>query len=134
MEQKNDCERARGHKCDGAIPCDPDAERAVLAAVLLEPRRIGDVTAALKPSDFADRAHRTIFTAMLSLQQRGLPADATLVLGELHDSGQYNVEDGVSTTTLLNLFQLLPLVQHLPYYVQRVGEMTRRRQVIASRI
>jgi replicative DNA helicase len=71
---------------------------------------------------------------MLSLQQRGLPADATLVVGELRDRGQYNVVDGVSATTLVNSFRLFPLVQHVPYYVQRVGEMARRRHVIASRI
>jgi replicative DNA helicase len=114
MEHEKNCGRAHSQQFDCAPPCDIEAERAVLAAVLLEPRRIGDVTAALKPIDFADRAHRTLFTAMLSLQQRGLPADATLVVGELCDRGQYNVEDGVSTATLVDLFQLFPLVRHLP--------------------
>ena len=134
MEQKNHCGCARGQQLDDAPPCDIEAERAVLAVVLLEPRRITEVIAVLTPADFTDQSNRTIFEAMLQLQERGLPPDATLVTGELRDGGQYNVEVGISTATLADLFQLFPLVRHLPHYLGRVLEMSRRRHVIASRI
>ena len=54
------------------------------------------------------------------------PIDVTLLVGELRDSGQYGAEGGVSATTLVELFRLLPLVRHLPYYVERVAEMELR--------
>jgi replicative DNA helicase len=72
MEHKNHRGRASREKFDSTPPCDIDAERAVLAVVLLEPRQISDVAAALEPADFADEAHRTIYAAMLRLQRRGL--------------------------------------------------------------
>jgi replicative DNA helicase len=70
-----------------APPHETEAERAVLAVVLLEPRCFDEVTLALEPADFTDDVNRTIFAAMLRLKQRGLPADATLVVGELRDDG-----------------------------------------------
>jgi hypothetical protein len=52
MERENHRGRARGQMFDDAPPRDIEAERAVLAVVLLEPQRITDVTAALEPADF----------------------------------------------------------------------------------
>ena len=91
----NDHVPARSHEFDGVLPADL-AERPVLALVLLEPRRISDVAAVLEPADFMHQTHRTIFEAMLRLWRRGLPADATIVIGELRDAGLFNAEDGVS--------------------------------------
>ena len=42
---------------------------------------------------------------MLRLHSASKPIDITLVVGELRDSGQYNTEDGVSATTLVELFR-----------------------------
>ena len=102
--------------------------------MLLEPPRISEVTAGLEPVDFTDQSNRTIFEAMLRLQERGLPPDATLVTGELRDRGQYNVEGGISAAMLVELFRLSPLACHLPVYLDRVLAMSRCRHVIAPRI
>ena len=115
-------------------PHDVDAERAVLAVLLLDPGRIAEVAAALEPADFGDEVNRTIYAAMLRLHSAGKPIDITLVVGELRDSGQYNAEDGVSATTLVELFRLFPLVRHLPYYVERVAEMSQRRWSLVSKL
>jgi replicative DNA helicase len=134
MERKNQRGQARGQQFDDAPPSDIEAERAVLAAVLLEPCRNSEVTAALDAANFTDRAHHTIYTAMLSLQQRGLPADATLVVGELRDRGQYNVDEGISTTTLVDLFKLFPLACHLPFYLERVVAVAQRRHALGQSV
>ena len=93
----------------------------------MDPSRIADVAAALEPADFEDEANRIIYRAMLRLHSAGKPIDVTLVVSELRDSGQYNAEDGVSATALAELFRLFPLVRHLPYYVERVAEVSERR-------
>ena len=134
MVREKNSRRTHYREFDGAPPCDINAERAVLAVVLLEPRQLAEVTAVLTPADFADQTNRAIYQAMLRLQRRGLPPDPTKVVGELRVAGLYNAEDGVSAATLVDLFQLLPLVRHLPHYLDRVLEMSRRRHVIASRI
>ena len=127
MERQSQRGGAGDPKIEWAPPCDIEAEWAVLAVVLLDPSRIRDVTAALTPADFADDANRTVFAAMLRLQRRGLPPDATRLVGELCATGQYNGEHGVSVAALVDLFRLFPLVQHLPQYLDRLLEMSRRR-------
>ena len=105
-----------------------DAERDVLAVQLLDPGRIAEVAAALKPGGFADKVNRAIYGAMLRLHSAGKPIESTLVVGELRDCGEYNAEDGISATTLLELFRQFSMVRHLLYYMERVAEMSRRRR------
>jgi replicative DNA helicase len=110
-------------KLDDLSQHDVVAERTVLACVLLDPRRIAEVAAALERADFVDQVNRTIYAAMLRLHSAGKPIDVALLVGELRDRGQYNAVDGVSAATLVELYRLFPLVRHLPYYVERVAEM-----------
>ena len=59
------------------------------------------------------------------------PVDITLVVGELAIIGQYNTENGISATTLVELFRPAPLVRELPQYLSRVLEISRRRYLRA---
>ena len=127
MDHPNRCGHRPDELFDHASPHDFDAERAVLAVLLLDPGRIAEVAAALEPADFMGEANRTIYAAMLRLHSAGKPIDVTLVVGELRDSGQYNAEDGVSTATLVELFRPAPLVRELPQFLSRVLEISRRR-------
>ncbi len=115
----------RGTMLDHGPPHDIDAERAVLACVLLDPGRIAAVSAALEPVDFTDEANRTIYEAMLRLHSAGKSIDATLLVGMLRDRGKYNAEGGVSAVTLVELFRPAPLVCELPQYLSRVLEISR---------
>ena len=126
MDRKNRRGSRRGTTLDNSPPHDFDAERAVLACVLLDPARITEVAASLEPADFAGEANRTIYEAMLRLHSAGKPVDATLLVGELRDRGQYNAKDGVSAATLVELFRPAPLVRELPQYLSRVLEISRR--------
>jgi len=92
------------------------------------------VAAALEPTDFGDQVNRTIYAAMLRPYSPGKPIDITLLVGELRARGRYNAEDGVSAATLVELFQLLPLVRHLPYYVERVAEISKWRRSLVPEI
>ena len=127
MDRTNRRGTRPGELLDHASPHDFDAERAILACVLLDPRRIAEVAAALEPVDFGGEASHTIYAAMLRLHSAGRPIDVTLLVGELRDGGQYNAQNGVSAATLVELFRLLPLVRRLHHYVDRVAEMSQRR-------
>ena len=130
MEQKN----YRGNTCRessvSGAPGDPDAEGAVLACVLLDPRRIGDVSTALELEDFTGEVNRTIYAAMMRLHAAAKPIDVTLLVGALRDAGQYNTDGGVTANTLVELYCLFPMVRNLNHYVERVAKMSRRPNAI----
>jgi replicative DNA helicase len=117
---------------DRSPPRDVEAERAVLAVVLLNPRRIGEAAAVLEQVDFSDAVNRTIFGAMLRLHRRGLPPDITMLIGELRDTKEYghNTDPGVCAHDLVELFRLYPAVWCLSYYIGRIAEISRRRHAL----
>jgi replicative DNA helicase len=130
MEQESYRGRVHGNHSDCAAPDDPDAERAVLACVLLDPVRIAEVAAALELGDFASETNRTIYDAMLRLHAAAIPIDVTLLVGALRDTGRYNTVGGVTANTLIELYYLFPMVRNLDHYVNRVAEMARRPNTI----
>ena len=130
MARNYDRSRSRIDPMANSAACDFDAERAVLACLLLAPGRFNDVAKVLKANDFDARANRMIFGAMLRLHRRGLAPETTLVIAELQEAGQYNTNQGVSAVTLTNLFQQSPLVRDLDHSLARAVKTSRRRQVM----
>ena len=67
---------------------DPDAERAVLGAILLDLGALEVVTAdGTKPAHFHLEAHRLIFAASIELQLAGKPCDLVTVTNHLREGG-----------------------------------------------
>ena len=52
-----------------------EAEQAVLASVLLNNDLMNDAVEILRPDDFYQGAHRTLFSAMVDLYERGRAID-----------------------------------------------------------
>jgi hypothetical protein len=48
---------------------------------------------------------------------KGLPPDVTLLVGDLHDSGHYKADDGVSAATLVELYRLCRWACHMDFYL-----------------
>jgi replicative DNA helicase len=113
-----------------APPCDHEAEAAILGISLTVPERFHEISSSLKLEDFSSESLRTLYGAMLRLQALGHPIDITLLVGELRDFGEYNRDNGVNATTLVNLYRLYPVPSNLPYYIGRVKEMGRRRHAL----
>ncbi len=57
------------------IPQSEESERAVLAAVLLDPRLLAAISGRLRSEDFFSERHRAIFAAMLELQEESTAID-----------------------------------------------------------
>jgi replicative DNA helicase len=125
---------------DRGPPYDGDAERAVLAGLLLTTagavvggvaealKRFAKVAAIVRPDDFLDIVHRSIYEAMLRLYVTGRPpGDLTLLVGEMRDAEVYNAVDGPSADTLLYLYRLHPHAVSIDYYVARLKDISRRR-------
>ncbi|GBE14464.1 MAG TPA: replicative DNA helicase [Proteobacteria bacterium] len=68
-------------------PQNLEAERAVLGAILLDNQVIYSVMEALEPNAFYQEGHRTIFSSMLALNERGQPIDLVTLTNRLRSDG-----------------------------------------------
>lgn len=76
-------------------PWSSEAEKGVLAGILLDPEIAVEVFAALAESDFFDPRHRKVFTAARTLDSRGEPIDLVTVVSELERVGDMDIAGGL---------------------------------------
>jgi replicative DNA helicase len=69
-------------------PWEPDAEAAVLGAMLLTRPAIREAAVLLRPDDFHDPVNRRIYEAILQVFGRGDPVDELTVAAELRGNGE----------------------------------------------
>jgi replicative DNA helicase len=67
---------------DAELPASPEAERAILGAILLNDSLLPQA-AQLKPEDFSVNANRRIYGRMCDLQKSGRPVEMILLAEEL---------------------------------------------------
>jgi len=80
-------------------PQSQDAERSVLAAMLLDHETIGLALELLEPNSFYRLSHQKIFEAILALYNRNERADLITVSEELRKRGDLEAVGGASTLT-----------------------------------
>ncbi len=114
----------------GALPSSPEAERAVLAAVLLEPSLLAVVEAKLAVEDFDAEGHRLIYGAFLRLARAGGAIDLRTVQGELERRGELAAAGGLGYLATLDVD--LPDLSRVGAYAEIVAERSRRRRVILA--
>jgi replicative DNA helicase len=113
-----------------ALPANPDAERLLLGAVLLEPDRFVLVAGDLEEKDFSSDAHRRIFRAIEELHGRGIDADRISLADALMSSGQLDAVGGLAY--LVSLDEGMPRLVNIEQYVRLVKEKSMLRQIIFS--
>lgn len=108
------------------MPNNPNAERASLGAILLDPDLMTAIE--LQPGDFYNETHRAIFEAMRSLWDSGMPVDFALVQDELDRVGKLG--DLVQVTDLTSLIADVPSAIYGPHYAAVVKRASIARQWI----
>lgn len=112
-------------------PYSPEAEQAVLGAILMEADSIANVAEILPSSEyFFVSTHRLIYSCMLSMFTQGRAVDFVLVLEELKRSKGY--DDQTSKVYLAQLAESCPSVSNVEYYAKLVKEKYEMRQVIQA--
>ena len=76
------------------IPQNIEAEKSVLAALMLNAEAAEDILVKLKPSNFYRPAHRVIFEAAYGLNERNIPIDQISLADTLAASGQLEAVGG----------------------------------------
>ncbi len=113
---------------ESGLPSSPDAERYILASLLLGHQPVENVAATLQPGDFSLERHKRIYLAILHLAETGTAIDYVTVVDELARRGQLESVDGMSYIT--SLTEGMPELAHLDSYVSMVRDKSILRQAI----
>jgi replicative DNA helicase len=110
------------------LPVNLDAERFVLAAVMMDDSQFLPVAASIQPEDFSLEKHRRIFARMASLYERGERIDRVSVAEELMRHNQLESVDGLSY--LVSLDDGMPKIANIEIYVRIVKDKALLRRII----
>jgi replicative DNA helicase len=103
------------------------AERATLGTLLIDPAQIATVQRFLRPADFLETWHRSIYKAMLTRRIGGL----VITPRDIHTDlvGTASAEDGVRAVRLIALMEVPPPRPRAAQYAIMVLEASLRRQI-----
>ncbi|RJP21002.1 MAG: replicative DNA helicase [Deltaproteobacteria bacterium] len=106
------------------------AEQAVLASVLLNNDLMSDVVEVLRPDDFYQGAHRTLYEAMLGLYEGGRPIDHLTLSAVIRDRGAEQQIGGLAY--LAEIVSTVPLSANAAEYAVIVKEKSILRKSIVA--
>jgi replicative DNA helicase len=101
-------------------------ERALLGALLVDPARIDELAATLKPDDFDRDTHRRLYELLLELRRGGRAIDLLLVLDEI---GRRGADDYGGVAFVAQLGDNVPTTENLGYYATQVRGAAKKRRI-----
>src|SRR5436190_4900698 len=118
------------HQAPKALPYSEEAERAVLAAVLLDPQLLAVMAGRLVVEDFYLERHQLIYQAMLDLQLAGTLIDLRTLQARLEARAAIENVGGIAYLATLDLD--LPDLGRVETYVELVKGRSLRRRLIRA--
>jgi hypothetical protein len=115
---------------DRSPPHDVEAERIVLASVLLDPRRFDEVRGLLRPEAFFDPRHARLFTEMLALRAEGKPVEFNVLTSKLKAADALDAVGGPSY--LREVAEAAPIATHAAAYAKTVADLYRQRRIVEA--
>ena len=113
-----------------SLPHSEESERAVLAAVLLDPSVLPSMSARLTEEDFYQDRHRLIYGTMVSLQEEGTAIDLRTIQARLEQQDKLQAVGGLAYLAGLDLD--LPDLGRVDSYVEIIKERSIRRRLISA--
>lgn len=113
---------------DRSLPHDEFAERAVLGAMLVDNRYIGEVLEHLSGADFYREAHQIIFSAVSRLSEERTAVDTVTIAGELEKSKELKFAGGYDY--LNKLIDGIPEQISIRDYIDVIRDRAALRRVI----
>ena len=113
------------------LPYSPEAEQAVLGAILMEPDAIARVAEILPSSEyFYMNTHRVIYSAMMTMFTSGKAVDQVTVLDTL--MREPNFDEASGKTYLVQLAQSCPSIANVENYARIVRDKYDVRSLISA--
>jgi replicative DNA helicase len=110
------------------LPCNLEAERSILGAILLDDKAIHSAVETLRKEDFYLESHRRIFEKMFTLTADGTAIDLVTLKNELQRSDE--LESAGGAAYLASLTDGLPRAVNIEHYSQIVKEKATLRRMI----
>lgn len=110
-------------------PQNIEAEQSTLGACLIDGEAVASVSEVLPdPDDFYRQAHRTLYSVVLHLYEKGEPVDLITASNELNSRGKMDEVGGPSYLT--HLISVVPTSANVEYYANIVKEKAMLRKLI----
>lgn len=113
---------------DRPSPCNVEAERGVIGAILLDPALCDDIATLLRPDDFYLDKNRRIYRALLEMHAASQGIDLTLLVEQLRANNE--LEEVGGEAYLAELMTSVQVTAHAQYYAKIVLQNATRRQLI----
>lgn len=119
---------------DQALPSSPEAERAILGAILLDGELIHQAARLLRPDDFYTEPYKYVFLIMVGLMEKGKTMDQILIWEEAK-RGKHMTEV-LTLGYITNLTYGLPHSTNISYYANIIRQHSKSRWLLrfAARI
>ncbi|MBP5271758.1 MAG: hypothetical protein ILO43_02160, partial [Clostridia bacterium] len=112
------------------LPYSLEAERAVLACLLMDPECLDRLqSTGFRTELFYRPEHKAIYNAMLAIDARGAVVEPLAVITELVDSNQFG-DPAAARQYIRELADLLPSTQNVDAYAKVVGDKFLKRSLI----
>lgn len=112
------------------LPSNVDAERAILAAILLNDEHLHSIIEALSAQDFYQNSHKIIFQALVDLSQQRKRVDLVTLQDFLEKNNL--LEELGGTSYLLSLQEDIPAIGMINQHAALVKEKSVLRELISS--
>ncbi|HEU5375177.1 MAG TPA: DnaB-like helicase N-terminal domain-containing protein, partial [Ktedonobacteraceae bacterium] len=110
------------------LPTNVEAECGVLGSLIIDPEALPRIADWLRPDDFYRHAHKCLYEAILTLDERNQPADFLTLCDLLQQRGQLENVGGASA--LASLINGVPTSGNLEYYARIVAQKAGFRRLI----
>lgn len=111
-------------------PHDLEAERAVLASVLLDDKSLDKVVHLLNSNDFYHPAHRIIYTTLIKLSEENKPIDIITLTSKLNDINMLTKAGGIEYVS--TLVDIIPNSANILHYANIVKDKSLLRNLISA--
>lgn len=112
------------------LPQELDAERSVLAAMMLGPEAMKRARALLEPRHFYRQSHAYIFAAITGLDDRSVPADLITLAAELKRLDRLELVGGVAA--LAQILEYATTTFNTEYHARLIREAFAKREIIEA--
>ena len=123
-------EEIRSSKDGRVPPQDVVAEKSLLGALMISNEVLPDVLTVLRPQDFYEQRHQTIFQAIVDLYDQHKPVDLLTLTSDLKSKKKLKEIGGAPYLTELSNF--VPAASHAKAYADIIEKASVRRRLIKA--
>jgi len=111
-----------------SLPWSEDSEKGVISAIFNAPEKLSTIRAKVSPECFYHEGLRTIYSEILTMDDKDVPIDAVFLTNRLRDQGKLEKCGGPSVIT--ELFCFIPSPSHAAIYAKSLVDLHKQRRAI----